>query len=151
MSFRFSPDYAFHNGFFCFRHQPCGKTILGLSIGRVFRPPPPFRRLLTTSHPYENRCERSSCLICEENNQICQVSCVVYKVDYMRYGECQTGELTSFGKRMDEHLGALRNPQSYSDNPFTSHRTLRNSQDPQLQLQVSILHETDLCRGRLWC
>lgn len=45
------------------------------------------------------------------------------------------------GKRMDENLSPLRNPQSYSDNPFSRHHTLRHVRDPLPQLRVSILHK----------
>lgn len=113
----------------------------GLPISLIFRPPPSLRRLLTASRLYENQCERTDCLICEGEHKVCNISGVVYKVVCTSCEEFYIGETgRPLGKRMDEHLRALRSPQSYPDNPFSKHRTLKHARDPLPQLRVSILH-----------
>ena len=112
----------------------------GLPISLIFRPPLTLRRILTSSRPYESRCERANCQICGEH-KVCQEKYVVYKVVCLSCHEFYIGETSRpLHKRMEEHLRSLRSPQNYADNPFSRHRTLRHAQESPPQLRVSILH-----------
>lgn len=65
---------------------------------------PSSRRLLTTSRPYQSQYERSDYLICEEN-QICQMMYVVYRVVCAACDKFYMGEIARLlGKRMDGQL-----------------------------------------------
>ncbi|VDP40567.1 unnamed protein product [Heligmosomoides polygyrus] len=127
--------------FLCDGRQPRGQAVRAPHMPRV-PTAPSLRRLLTASRPYENLCDRMNCIICEGENQICQMRGVVYKVVCLSCDEFYIGETAGpLRKRIEEHLRALRSPQSYPDNPFSKHRTFRHTQDPQPQLRVSILHK----------
>lgn len=53
-------------------------------------------------------------MICEVDNNVCKMKCVVYKGICVSCEEFYTSETRSPPwRRMDEYLGALRNPQSY--------------------------------------
>ena len=79
-------------------------------------------------------------MICGEH-KVCQEKCVVYKVVCLSCHEFYIGETSRpLHKRMEEHLRALRSPQSYPENPFSRHRTLRHAQERPPELRISILH-----------
>ena len=112
----------------------------GLPINLVFRPPPTLRRILTSSRPYENQCGRSNCTICTTDHEVCQLKCVVYKVECLSCHDFYIGETgRPLYKRMEEHIRALRSPQSYPENPLSKHSTLKHAQEVSPQLQVTIV------------
>ncbi|VDP17795.1 unnamed protein product [Heligmosomoides polygyrus] len=81
-------------------------------------------------------------MICEGDNSVCEMKCVVYKVVCVSCEEFYIGETARpLWKRMDEHVRALRNPQSYPDNPFSKHHTLKHTREPPPQLRFSIFHK----------